>query len=110
MRKNVDAGENDGAEYGRKKSLHFETFDESAEHEEKSTVDDEGEDAECEQIDRQREDDENRLERDTNQPPEKSEHERGAETLHANTRYDMRQRQERERRNDPFEKYDHRCM
>ena len=52
MRKNVDAGENDRAEYSRKKSLHFETFDESAEHEEKSTVDDEGKDAECEQIDR----------------------------------------------------------
>lgn len=85
------------------KAVHFEAFDESSQEPQEEAVDGEREDTERQEVDRQSQKKQYRFDGDIDQPPHKRQDECRPEALDADSRHDIRQRQEPERTDKPFE-------
>lgn len=88
--------------------MHFKALDNSAKRPKKKAVNNESENAEREQIDRQSKNNQNRLDSNADNPPQKRKQKRRAETPNIYSGNNIRQNKKRPRANEPFEE-EHKC-
>lgn len=104
MSDRADGWEDECTEHRSEKSMNFKAFDESSEKPEEETIDDKRKNTKCDQVERKCQNEKNRLDRNIDNTPEKSEDERCTNPLHTDAWDEIREDEKRHRTCEPFEK------